>query len=73
MIEKKTMRPSVQIRTLIPPPLSMAKRLRISKARQKELRAMMDEARARMAAGKCASEPEKSEMGKKLQSATAAA
>ena len=44
------MRPSVHITT--PPPSfeSMVKLLRIPKARQKELRAMMDEARARLAA-----------------------
>lgn len=63
---------SVQITTVIPPPLSMAKRLRIPKARQKELRAMVDEIRQRFANEEEPSSGDSTNLGKKFQRASAA-
>jgi hypothetical protein len=63
---------SVHITTVIPPPLSMARRLRIPKARQKELRAMVDELRQRFANEDEASSGDSTNSGKKLQRASAA-
>jgi hypothetical protein len=63
---------SVHITTLIPPPWSMAKRLRIPKARQKELRAMVDEIRRRFANEEEAPSGDSTKPGKKLQCASAA-
>jgi hypothetical protein len=48
------------------------KRLRIPKARQKELRAMVDEIRQRLANEEEASSGDSTKSGKKLQSASAA-
>jgi hypothetical protein len=50
----------------------MARRLRIPKARQKELRAMVDEIRQRFANAEEAPLGDSNEPGKKLQSASAA-
>jgi len=63
---------SVHISTLIPPPLSMVKRLRIPKARQKQLLAIMDQARQRTATANPRELSDGLRQGKKLLSASAA-
>jgi hypothetical protein len=66
------MRRSVQLATPRPSIESLIKRLHIPKARQKELRAMMDEARARLASEKLSSGSDAVKQEEKLCNASAA-
>jgi hypothetical protein len=66
------MRPSVHITTPIEPREIRIKRLRIPKARQKELVAMMDQAWARLAAEKETPPIDSVQPGKKPERASAA-
>ena len=63
---------AVQLPTPRPSIESLVKRLRIPKARQKELQAIMDEARARLAAEKQAAASDTVKQEEKLQNASAA-
>ena len=66
-------RPAARITTPRPTPEEEAKRLRISKRRQKELNAIAEEYFRRMQEGKAASAGRTFEQGKKRKNAAAAA
>lgn len=65
-------RPVAHITAPVEPLEIRIKRLRIPKARQKQLRAMMDEAWVRLAAEKQASQGAPIEQGEKVSNASAA-
>ena len=65
-------RPIAYLTTRPPSHESMVKRLRIPKARQKQLRAMMDEARAKLAAEKQTTKGARVKREEKLKNASAA-
>jgi len=65
-------RPVAHITTRPPSHESMVRRLRIPKARQEQLRAIMDEARAQMATQEQATTNKRGKREEKLQNASAA-
>ena len=65
-------RPVAYLTTPRPSIESLVKRLRIPKARQKQLRALMDEARAQLAAEKQAAKGTKGKREEKFKNASAA-